>query len=93
MAHDARVADGYRAIENLQVGAAQPAVGDAHERFFIACGGHRNPVQRQVAGRPQDHCFHVIGIPFSLICGAAFSFVLLLLGFFVNEEDFMPLVS
>ena len=58
VAHDQRVFRRNRAFVDFQVGAADAAVGDAHQDLAGAHFGRRNIFQRHVARRIEDHRSH-----------------------------------
>ena len=58
MAHDSRIGDRNRAAVDLQIGAADAAVGDANEHVAGIHPRPRHIVQHQLPRCPQDHGSH-----------------------------------
>ncbi len=56
--HDARILDRNGAVEDLVVGAADPAVRHAHEQLALLGPWPRHIVPDQFPGRRQHHRFH-----------------------------------
>ena len=58
MTHDQRVADGDRAFVDVEIGAADAAMGHSDEDLVMSESGPLDFRKAQIAGPSQDHSFH-----------------------------------